>query len=247
MNMSALAFATSTKKFCEPGQVRIIKDPAMTDGFPGFVFPYFPEMLTADPDSPFQHFLSLFSHCISNNAEEAAGSLEVIRRGFRFLASSHAGRVIQHIYFGIKLCIEMGGKLSLISDGAVYAGFSIEGKSLVLLEKNRIRNSFAKEDVERALEQLSQHDGAVKAIYTAVLALGRSDGAEENITLDECKRFPRKLRQLIQARRAVEIEDIREVLNEHVGGLRPSGLLGYHCADHNTFPQALSPESNYNG
>lgn len=220
MNLDAVTFSAGKERKLKPGQVSIVDNPQGTRGFPGFVFPYFQEMLTADPDTPFQHFLKLYRYCLADTPEEAAGSMELLRRGFRFLSSTYAGRVIQHIYFGINLCIEMGGQMCLISDGSDYAGFAVEGEGLQLLEKNRVRNSYPKDDVERALEQLSTHTVAVQKIYQAVVEIARMDGAEEKITSDDCMINPRVLRALIQARRAIDINELRAILNEHVGKLR---------------------------
>jgi len=177
-------------------------------------------MLTADPETPFRHFLNLYHHCLAATPEETAGSIEILRRGFRFLSSTSAGRVIQHIYFGIQLCIEMGGRMLLASDGSEYAGFVIEGEGLELLQKNRVRASFPTDDIETALESLSTHTSAVKAIYNAVVEVARMDGAEEKITIEECRVKPRALRSLIQARKAIDINDLRSILDEHVGSLR---------------------------
>lgn len=221
--MVALAFGTGLKRFFQAGQVRMIDQPGNRKGFPGFVFPYFREMITADADTPFQHFLKIYHHCIAANAEEASQSLELLRRGFRFLASTAAGKVVQHIYFGIQLCIELGGIMHLIKDGSEYAGFAIEGDNLSLLSKNRIRTSYSADDVETALELLSSHQSAVKLIYEAVVAIGRIDGADEEfVTQEECTQNPRKLRKLIQDRPAVSINELREVLNENIGKLRYS-------------------------
>lgn len=120
----------------------------------------------------------------------------------------------------MKLVIELGGIMRLVADGSEYAGFAIEGDGLSLLEKNRIRPSFSKGDVEVALENLSTHNGAVIAIYDAVIEITRMDGLTEEITKEECLRNPRCLRAMIQARKAVDINSVREILNEKVGLLR---------------------------
>jgi hypothetical protein len=225
--------ATGKKQFFNPGQVRKINDPATAAGFDGYVFPYFREMLTADPETPFQHFLMLYHHCLAASAEEAAQSIELLRRGFRFLASTAAGRVIQHIYFGIKLCIEMGGRMSILCDGSEYLGFAIEGKGLSLLHKNRVRHSFPEKDVESSFESLSSHTTALKEMYEAIIAHSRIDGQEENTTIEECKLNPRLLRKLIQDRKPADMQEIREILSEKIG------LLRYHQTYWDLTPKAI--------
>jgi len=208
------------EKFYEPGSIRCITKPEDKKGFYGFVFPYFPEMLAADPDTPFQNFLKLYHHCIATSPEEMAGSVELLRRGFRYMAGTQAGRVIQHIYFGITLCIELGGFMHLISDGAEYAGFAIEGNNLQLLAKNRIKDSASPDDIERALELLSTHKEGIRNIYDALIEVSRADGAEELITCDQMATNPRILRKFIQARRAEDLNEYREMINENIGKLR---------------------------
>lgn len=50
----------------------------------GLIFPFFPEMLENDPDTPFNIFWSLFQNCVSESAEELSEKATVYRRGFRF-------------------------------------------------------------------------------------------------------------------------------------------------------------------
>lgn len=212
--------AAGGQKHFTTGSIRVIDKPAEREPFHGFIFPYFKEMLVADPDTPFQHFLTLYHHCFADDPEEAGGSTEILRRGFRFLASTNAGRVIQHIYFGMKLCIEGGGLLHIIKDGSDYAGFAIEGEGLSYLVKNRIKHSYPPEDIKSALEKLSSHSAAVRSIYDILIAIGRMDGGEEGRTYDECVQNPRVIREMILARSAKEMQDIREILADHLSKLK---------------------------
>jgi len=219
-NFGVITPSNGKEKFFQPGDVRIITQPENKKGFYGFVFPYFPEMLTSDPDTPFQNFLKLYHHCIAASPDEMAGSVELLRRGFRFLSATQPGRVIQHIYFGITLCIELGGFMHLINDGAEYTGFAIEGNNLQILAKNRIKDSASPDDIERALEQLSTHKEAIKNIFNALIEIGRADGTEETITMDQMAANPRVLRAFIQARRPKDLNDYREEINDNVAKLR---------------------------
>jgi len=217
---AVITMGTGRTQHYAPGSIRTIEKPAECAPFPGFIFPYFKEMLVADPDTPFQNFLRLYHHCFADDASEAGGNAELLRRGFRFLSSTPAGRVIQHVYFGINLCIDMGGRLHIIKDGSDYAGFAIEGENLSVLVRNRIKNSYQPDDIRVALESLSSHSAAVRKIYDILVAVGRVDGGEEQRTFEECVQNPRVIREMILARGAKDMNALRETLGERIGELK---------------------------
>jgi len=133
----------------------------------------------------------------------------------RYLASTHAGRMIQHIYFGINLAIKIGGGLHLIRDGSEYAGFIVEGDDLQVIHKNRVARSLEPNDLFIELQKLNSHAEAIRKIYELLVEI-RTIGGEEELTLQEqLKSNPRLLRKMVQSRSAEDISTIRDVL----GGL----------------------------
>jgi hypothetical protein len=184
-------------------------------GKTGLVFPYFAEMLDNDADGTFEIFIGLYRNCLSDEIEGLIESVTALRRGFRYLASNRAGKIIQHIYFGIRMAIYTGAKIVLLKDGVNYAGFVLEG-TLSILEKNMTRNSLGEEDFKKEISALNSHHASVEKIHEILLAIGRLDGKDEETTVDEIALHPRKLRRMIIERKDKDIEEKRKILDEHI-------------------------------
>lgn len=214
----ASTFFTGSALSCALAQIPIAEP--TTKGVPGLIFPFFREMLDGDPDTPFNIFFRLFRFTIVDNEEALAEHVIVLRRGFRYLASTIPGRIIQHIYFGMNLTIELGGRLTLIRNGGEYAGFVVEGENLKVLYKNRVRTSLGAEEMGIQLASLNTHSKAAGKIHEYLVEISRIDGEMETITVQDIIQNPRKLREMVQARPGGDIESIREVLGDNVADLK---------------------------
>jgi hypothetical protein len=201
-----------------PG-LRVLNPLTAGDLDDGHVFPFFREMLDGDPDTTFNIFITYFKSCIANSVQEMGEALVLYRRGFRYLASTTAGKIVQHIYFGLKLAIECSGTFSIISDGAEYAGFIIETENPILV-KNRVVAPLGNDEIHIELSKLNSHANAIKKIFAVLIEIGRNDGEEEDITEESLMTNPRLLRDMILARPGDIIQGIREVINNHVADLK---------------------------
>lgn len=129
------------------------------------------------------------------------------------MANSHAGRMIQHIYFGIELAISMGCRQILIKDGAEYVGFILAGSGKSLVHKNRVLHSLTAEDLNSELRSLNEHSEAVRRMYELVVGIARwKDGQDPD--LEEVMHNPRKLREMMHSR---EEEPVSNIKREFLG------------------------------
>lgn len=186
---------------------------------PGILFPYFPDMLEPDMEFAYSIFIQLFRKCLEDSEDGAMEAISVHRRGFRYLSSTRPGRIIQHIYLGIKLAMESGGEIVIVRDGGEYSGFLLMGAGLKIAIQNRVFSSLEGADLQKELSALNFHYAACEKIYSLLEAVDREDEEDECITLEQVQMSPRYIRRMIQSRSASEIEEIREELSKTISKL----------------------------
>jgi len=192
---------------------------ATMEGLRGHIFPYFKEMLEPDYESTFNQFASLYRFCLDNGAEPSAESLTVHRRGFRQLANSHAGRMLQHIYLGVRLAIETGNELALIRDGSEYTGFALLGTT-GLVFRNQIKEALPVHRFEEELARLNSHKAAIQKFYDTLIEIPVALGGMEEITVQMLSTNPRYLRKMVQSRAVEDLEPVMEELNATLGDMK---------------------------
>lgn len=188
--------------------------------FKGLLFPYFKEMLEPDVDFAYGVFIELYQLCLEDEEGPTAEAVTVHRRGFRYLANTAAGRIIQHVYLGIKLSIAIGSGLVLIKDGADYGGFILKGEGFRVAVQNRVFTARSEKELSAELAALDIHNKALRDLFDLLLAIGRVDGKEEQIDLAMLKKNPRFLREMIQARGAGDIDEKRKEIADLVEDLK---------------------------
>jgi hypothetical protein len=190
--------------------------------FKGILFPYFREMLEPDVDFAYTIFISLFGLCLEDGEGPTSEAITVNRRGFRYLANSYAGRIIQHIYLGIKLAIDTGAGLVLVRDGSDYAGFFLKGEVIRVAVQNRVYSARSEKELSAELKALDIHNATIDELYEMLLDVEILGGFEEEITVEEMRRNPRMLREMIQKRSPEGIDKVRKVLSEKINLLKYS-------------------------
>jgi len=188
-------------------------------GRQGLLFPYFRGMLDSDPDGTFHIFQQHFGYAIAEDIEGTGDLLSLLRRGFRYLSNTEAGKILQHIFFGIDMAIRMGRELSFVEDGAIYAGFFLEGDMLILHRQVVISSRSAAQN-KLELQKLNTHTGAVEKIHELLKGVAREDGSIEEVEVEALLNNPRMIRAMVQARRPQDIEPIRAELQKHIEALK---------------------------
>lgn len=121
--------------------------------------------------------------------------------------------MIQHLYFGIQLAIDSGGRLIPIVDGAAYCGFVLKGDNLVVAVRNKIVKALEPEELQAQLRLLNTHQEAVEKIHQVVVELEKLRDLEDP-SIESCTRNPRALRAMIQNRLATTLEPKKEKILE---------------------------------
>jgi hypothetical protein len=182
-------------------------------GESGFLFPFFREMLDSDPDTPFDIFMSIFKSCIAGTPQSFAQIVPMLRKGFRHLSSTLAGKVIQHIYFGIKLSLESGLIMDTILDGGKYVGFMLRGPAVILARGSMVP-PMEHEALQKAVEGLGRHRATIQKIAEMLYVIPLIGAAQHAIDLAVCAKNPRALLQEFLKRPVSAIEEKRKEFGE---------------------------------
>lgn len=168
----------------------------------GYVFPFFPEMLEGSKDSAASVFFRVFGKCYGNTAETTAAVTVALRRGFRNLAFTTAGKEIQHIFFGILAAVETGARFNILLSNGIYKGFTLISNSIRVMLRNTYLPLPSPEEFTRAVKDLDSHRRAIVALFEI---LGQFKGVDDAIATDYSveeivKYTPRRIAREIFAR-----------------------------------------------
>jgi hypothetical protein len=137
----------------------------------GFVFEYFDEMLIGSKDFVAGVFFRYFSRCIVDKPEELEGLAPILRRGFVDMFTSNAGKVLQHIFFGIQSAVETGSLFRIIVDRGTYRGFVLLGKNIRVLVNGAVEVPREYGIIKGEVEALDTHRFAVERIVETLAGL----------------------------------------------------------------------------
>jgi hypothetical protein len=206
-------FGKSSRAIGEDHHCRCDDKALIKAGESGFLFPFFREMLDSDPDTPFDIFMSIFKSCIAGTPQSFAQIVPMLRKGVRHLSSTLAGKVIQHIYFGIKLSLESGLIMDTILDGGKYVGFMLKGPAVILARGSMVP-PMEHEALQKAVEGLGRHRATVQKIAEMLYVIPLTGAAQHAIDLAICGKNPRALLQEFLKRPVSAIEEKRKEFGE---------------------------------
>jgi len=166
----------------------------------GHCFPYFEGMLLPDKEYVSSIFFRYFSRCIAGSEDELTKLMPTLRRGFRALSMSPAGRILQHLFFGIQASIETGSKIRVYIERSQYLGFALVGKNALVLEQNSVKVPLSKEDLELEQKRLDNHRSYVLEIVEKLNGLALKSGGTEIVDQEVALAKPRYLANQLHRR-----------------------------------------------
>lgn len=188
----------------------------------GFVFEYFDEMLVGSKDFVAGVFFRYFSRCIVDKAEELEGLAPILRRGFVDMFTSNAGKILQHVYFGIQSAVETGSQLRIIVDRGSYKGYVLLGSNARVLVNGVVERPRAITDISDETKALDSHRNAVERIIEILMGLEvkSGEGADKDLDAQLMLTNSRYMAKQIQRRKVPGDSSEEENLKDAVSKLR---------------------------
>jgi len=94
---------------------------------PGLSFPYFEGIIASDPNFVTSVIGRYFLECLGDTREAILGGYKDLKKGLGVLANTATGRIMQHLFLGVKLAIETQTRMYPIFVGSRYVGFTLHG------------------------------------------------------------------------------------------------------------------------
>jgi hypothetical protein len=186
----------------------------------GFLFPYFTDMVLPDKDFVAGVFFRYFSRCIADTHQGMAALIPSLRKGFRSLASTRAGRELQHIFFGIQGACETGGALRILVDKRQYHGFVLYTNKGKVLQNSILHGPTSRTVLQGEIQSLDSHSKSLKRLTELVAMVSCKVGGKIEMWDEEkAGKSSRYLANELQ-RRAFKGTDHEEEVNKKVESLR---------------------------
>jgi hypothetical protein len=94
---------------------------------PGLVFPYFEGMISNDTAFVSEVIQQYFLESLGNTRDEVLSGFKDLKLRMGMLSSTATGRMLQHLFLGVKLAIQGQARLFPIFRGTDYVGFTLHG------------------------------------------------------------------------------------------------------------------------
>jgi hypothetical protein len=184
---------------------------------PGLSFPYFPDMLEADTNFVANIVRTHFLECLGDTREAILGGYRQFKGAHGAIAQTQTGRILQHMFLGVKLAIEGQARLFLIIDNDRYLGFTLHGWYFTLSIDGYKHSPYAHEELLSQVRVIDEHSVALAQILTRLmkLKLPKTGKVMAKRAMQERKetvsKNPRALAGLIREYQIVDADEIEEI------------------------------------
>jgi hypothetical protein len=148
----------------------------LIQNMPGIFFPYFDGMVLPDK-TLMDHVFSRYFLCSLGATQKDVESVYIrIRRGIRSMAFSRGGKVLSHLYAGINLAAQSGSAITVIVEGSIYQGFTLQRPvlSIFLFGKSYKERQF--QDLVLDLRVIAEHDRILGKVIVLLNTPVKADG-----------------------------------------------------------------------
>lgn len=184
---------------------------------PGLSFPYFPDLLEADTNFVSSIVRTYFLECLGDTREGILSGYREFKGAHGAIAQTQTGRILQHIFCGVKLAIEGQARLFLIIDNDRYLGYTLHGWYFALTIGGYRYAPFVHEELLAQVRVIDEHSVAIAQIMQRLTKLKLPDTkkvmpkAAMKAKMIEVAKNPRALAELIRMFKLEDTEEIEEI------------------------------------
>lgn len=142
----------------------------------GIFFPYFGGMLLPDWELITSELLP-FIPILGADAVKAHNLWNMVRPGVRDLATTSAGRLIGHMFLGIRLARQSKSMIHFIADGTVYRGFVLLNPDLEVSLYGKTMSARSAENLSEDVAESGQHAKALAKVIGLINSAVKPDGS----------------------------------------------------------------------
>lgn len=136
---------------------------------PGNIFPYFDELLDDDFNFVPGVIREYFLESLGDDRKEIISGFKSLKLGFGQFAPTAAGRVLTHLFAGVRLSIMTQTVMYVFLNNSRYTGFTIHGYYYVLSVSGKAYLPFTADQVMESAREIDAHDCALNKIREVIL------------------------------------------------------------------------------
>lgn len=181
---------------------------------PGLSFPYFPDLLEPDTNFVASVVRTYFLESLGDTRDGILSGYRDFKGAHGAIAQTQTGRILQHIFCGIKLAIEAQARLFLIIDGDRYLGYTLHGWYFALTIGGYRYTPYAHEDLMSQVRVIDEHSVALAHILQRLSKLKLPSTGKvmsKKALMEKKERITKNPRALAEFIRLYELEDQDEI------------------------------------
>lgn len=183
---------------------------------PGLVFPFFDDMLETDTNFVASVVRTYFLECLGDTRDGILAGYRAFKGSMGSVAPTLTGKVLQHIFGGIKLAIESQARLFLLYDQKRYLGFTIHGWYFTISIDGYKHRPLVHKELLGKVRLIDEHAVAVAEILAKLMKMKLDTGKKptkkylQDAKVDVVSN-PRKLADLIREFDLSDQDDVVEI------------------------------------
>jgi hypothetical protein len=182
---------------------------------PGLSFPYFPGMLDQDGNYVTSVIREYFLECLGDTRDAILAGHKAIKGGLGQVSSTECGKILQHMFLGIKLAIEAQARVFFIIEQRKYCGFSLHGWYFTVSIDSYVHRPLAYPELIAKARLMDEHAVAVAQILAKLMKMKIGDRAPTKKMLQDAKenvmKNPRALSELVRKFDLEDNDDLEEL------------------------------------
>lgn len=131
---------------------------------PGLVFPYFEGMISNDTAFVASIIRTYFLECLGGDREAVIGGYKDVKLHMGLIAGTLTGRILQHMFLGVKLAIEGQARLFPIFNGSRYVGFTLHGWYFTVSLDGYVHSPVTYDKLVQEVKSIDEHNVALSKI-----------------------------------------------------------------------------------
>jgi len=179
---------------------------------PGYVFPYFSNMMEPALGDLKSTFASLFMNLLGDSQEKLAAGWKDWVQGAGYWYKTEQGVVLLHILHLIRIALDAQARLFIIISHGKYLGGAILGAKFTIFKNGSEVKPGTASDVQREATNLDEHYRALTKICNILSQLDLNDDMATTEQVDPSKiKGARQLFEEVHRREKAEGEDLEQI------------------------------------
>jgi hypothetical protein len=181
--------------------------PSELPSMPGYIFEYFLGCYIPDTAFVSSMMAECFFHSLGDTKEKASAGYVSWVNGYEKWYKTDAGRIIGHIFLGIKLALQSQSRLFLLTPNGKYTGFALLGHKFSISICGKVIGPDTAEVVRSSAISLDIHSKALEQICKIISMMASKKDSKLTVVKPESVKSMRQLVEEFNKRNEIDDDD----------------------------------------